>query len=120
MSDLPVHWSRSMGTCNSIWYLRTLEDPKLAKVDPRKAIRAKVKDRFLFTIMDFGNLSSWAFEGRMNTPFYKPFTSKVIEYTSPKLREPKVWLWIVENMRIEQVYKIVRKLQMDYDGMKSH
>ena len=89
-------------------------------VESRKAIRLKAKDRFSFAIMDFRNVPGSSFEGTMSTPFYTPFLSKFTEYASPKLREPEVWLWIVEDRRAEQVYEIVRKLQPDYAVSKSH
>ena len=44
----------------------------------------------------------------MNTPFYNPFLAKFLEYASPKMKEPDVWLWIVEDKRAEHIYKIMK------------
>lgn len=60
--------------------------------------------------MDFKNVPRNLFEGTMSTPFYGPFLDKFIEYSSPKPREPKVWLWTVEDMRAKKIYEIVIKL----------
>jgi hypothetical protein len=60
------------------------------------------------------------FEGTMSAPFYEPFFSKFVGYSSPRLREVDVWLWIVEDRKSEQVYDIVRKLQPEYAVSKSH
>lgn len=88
--------------------------------DPRKSIRTKAKDRFSFALLDFRNIPGSSFEGTMSVPFYEPFLSKFVEYASPRLREPEVWLWIVEDRRAEQVYEIARKLQPEYAVSKSH
>lgn len=89
-------------------------------VEPRKAIREQTKGRLTFAIMDFRNIPGSSFEGSMSTPFYEPFLSKLVEYASPNLREPEVWLWIVEDRRAEQVYNIVSRLQPYYAVSKSH
>lgn len=88
--------------------------------DPRKAIRLKAKDRFPFAILDFRNIPGSSFEGTMSTPFYEPFLTKFNDYGSPRLREPDVWLWMVEDRRAEQVYDIVRKMQPEYVVSKAH
>lgn len=46
----------------------------------------------------------------MSTPFYEPFFSKFIEYACLKLKEPKVWLWIMKDKRAKQICKIVKRL----------
>ena len=87
----------------------------------RSAIRAKANDSFSFALMDFRNIPLSSVEGTMSTPFYDTFLTKFIEYASPRLKEPEVWLWIVEDRRAEQVYEIVRKyMQPDYAVSKSH
>jgi hypothetical protein len=89
-------------------------------VESRKQIRVNATDRFSFGLIDFRNILGHTFEGTMSTPFYEGFMPKFVEYTSPKLREVDVWLWIVEDRRAEHVFEIVRKLQPDYTVSKSH
>lgn len=88
--------------------------------DPRKAIKRKIKDWFLFAILDFRNVPCSSFEGTMSMPFYEPFLTKFNEYASPMLREPDLWLWIVEDKMAEQVYDIVRKMLPEYAMSKTH
>ena len=76
----------------------------------RKAIRIRAGDRFPFSLSDFRNIHGGSIEGAMSSPFYEPFFSKFADYGSPRLREVDIWLWIVEDMKSEQVYELVRKL----------
>ena len=36
-------------------------------------------------------------------PFYNPFMAKFMEYKSPTMKEPHVWLWIVEQEKLPVV-----------------
>jgi hypothetical protein len=56
----------------------------------------------------------------MSTLFHKPVLAKLVDYATPKLGEINIWLWIVEYRRAEQVYDIVRKLQLEYAVSESH
>ena len=89
-------------------------------VDARKAIRTRARERFPFVLMDFKNILGSSFEGTMSIMFHEPFMSKFADYASPKLKKIDIWLWIVEDMRTKQVYKIVQKLHLEYVVSKSH
>ena len=71
-------------------------------------------------MIDFRNVLGSLFESNMSTFFYKPFLLKFVDYASSKFKEIDIWLWIVEDRRTKQVYKIVRKLQPDYVVSISH
>lgn len=44
-----------------------------------------------------------------------------LEYASSKWREPKVWVFIVENTKGKKIYKMVNnKMQLDSIVLKSH
>ena len=83
-------------------------------------IWTKIGDRFSFGMIDFRNILGSSFEGTMSTLFYEPFLFQCVNYVSPKFKEINIWLWIVEDKRTEQVYKLVRKLQLEYAVSKSH
>lgn len=80
----------------------------------------KTKDQFPFGIIDFRNIPGSTFEGTISTLFNEGFMAKFNDYASPKLREPDVWLWIMDGRRSEQVYGIVRTLQPEYVVTKSY
>ena len=103
--------------------LVTMEPLKIQgwlRVEPRKAIRMKANNHFPFALIDFRNIPGSSFEGTMSTMFHEQFMAKFVDYASPKLREIDIWQWIVEHRRAEQVYEIVRKLQLEYVVSKSH
>lgn len=45
----------------------------------------------------------------MSTCFYNPFLAKFIENMKLMLRETKVWLWFMEDMKAEHVHEIMRR-----------
>ena len=67
----------------------------------------RAKDHISFAFLDFKNIPWSMFEETMSTPFYDPFLIKFVEYVCPRMKEPNVWLWIVENRKAEQVYEIM-------------
>ena len=87
----------------------------------RAQVRLKAKDHISFALFDFRNIPGSTFEGTMSTPFYAPFLAKFVEYACPRLKEPDVWLLIVEDRRAEQVFELVtRKMQPEYAVSKCH
>jgi hypothetical protein len=57
------------------------------------------KDHISFALLEFMNYMGSSLKGIMSTPFYNPFLAKFVEYASPKMKEPDVWLWIVEDKK---------------------
>ena len=87
----------------------------------RAQVRIRAKDHISFALFDFRNIPGSTFEGTMVTPFFDPFLAKFTEYGCPRLKEPDVWLLIVEDRRAEQVYGLVtRKMQPEYAVSKCH
>ena len=41
-------------------------------------------------------------------------------YASPKFKEVDIWLWIVKDKKLKQVYEIVRRIATKYTVSKSH
>lgn len=89
-------------------------------LEARKAIRVKAGDRFPFALMDFRNIPGHTIGGSIDAPFYEFFMPKFIEYGCPRFREVDIWLWIVEDVKAEQLYELVKRLQPDYAVSKSH
>ena len=56
-----------------------------------------------FALIDFRGIPGGSRQGGVDMPFYNPFISKFIEYKSPAIREPHVWLWIVEQEKLPVV-----------------
>lgn len=59
----------------------------------------KAKDHISFALLEFRNYMGSSLKGAMSTPFYNPFLAKFVKYASPKMKEPDVWLWIVEDKK---------------------
>lgn len=54
--------------------------------------------------------------GSVENPFYEPFFSAFKRHRSPHIREPHVWLWIVEMEKALQVSNLYNTyLSTDYD-----
>jgi hypothetical protein len=47
--------------------------------------------------------------GTKDMPFYNPFMAKFMEYKSSAMREPHVWLWIVEQERLSDILELYEK-----------
>lgn len=87
----------------------------------RADLRVKANDHISFALLDFRNIPGHTFEGSMSTPFYESFMAKFVDYGCPRMKEPAVWLWIVEDRRAEQVFELVtRKMQPEYAVTKCH
>ena len=56
-----------------------------------------------FAVIDFRGIPGAYKQGAQGEPFYNPFMAKFMDYKSPTMREPHVWLWIVETERLSVV-----------------
>ena len=56
-----------------------------------------------FALIDFRGIPGAYRQGGKDMPFYEPFMTKFKEYRSPAMREPHVWLWIVEQEKLPVV-----------------
>ena len=89
-------------------------------VSDKNILLSRARECFSFVLMDFKNILGSSFEGTMSIMFHEPFMSKFADYASPKLKKIDILLWIVEDMRTKQVYKIVQKLHLEYVVSNSH
>ena len=49
-------------------------------------------------------------------PFYNPFMAKFMEYKSPAMREPHVWLWIVEQEKVSIITELYEEtIKFEYN-----
>ena len=73
--------------------------------------RAEVRvDRrgFPFAVIDFSGIPSASRRGAKGEPFYNLFMTKFMEYKLPTMREPHVWLKIVEQEKLSSVTKLYK------------
>ena len=56
-----------------------------------------------FGLIDFRCIPGCTRQGIKGMPFYEPFMTKLLELKSPGIREPHVWLWIVDQERLAAV-----------------
>ena len=69
-----------------------------------------------FAIFDFRGLPGAWKSGTVENPFYEPFFSAFKKRRSPAIREPHVWLWVVELEKAMQVSSLYNTyLSTDYD-----
>jgi hypothetical protein len=71
-----------------------------------------------FALLDFRRLpgSGSSRHGDKDHPFYNPFMAKFMDYKSPAMREPHVWLWIVEQDYQAEVTELYEKtIKFEYD-----
>lgn len=67
-------------------------------------------------ILDFRGIPGAWKSGSVENPFYEPFFSAFKKHRSPAIREPHVWLWIVELEKALQVSNLYTTyLSADYD-----
>ena len=59
-----------------------------------------------FALIDFRGIPGASRQGAKDMPFYNPFMTKFMEYKSPGMREPHVWLWIVEQEKLSVVTEL--------------
>src|SRR6202022_3359419 len=62
-----------------------------------------------FALIDFRGIPGASRQGAKDMPFYNPFMMKFMEYKSPAMREPHVWLWIVEQERLSEILELYEK-----------
>ena len=62
-----------------------------------------------FALIDFRSIPGASSRGTKDLPFYNPFMAKFMEYKSPAMREPHVWLWIVEQERVSDKLELYEK-----------
>jgi hypothetical protein len=62
-----------------------------------------------FALIDFRSIPGAKVRGTKDMPFYNPFMAKFMEYKSPAMREPHVWLWIVEQERLSDILELYEK-----------
>jgi hypothetical protein len=96
-------------------------EPKTMRFSPYDdhASRATVREDprgSPFAIFDFRGIPGAWKSGTADSPFYEPFYSAFKKHRSPAIREPHVWLWIVELEKTAQVIDLHNKtLSTDYD-----
>jgi hypothetical protein len=56
-----------------------------------------------FGIIDFRCILGCTRQGIKGMPFYEPFMSKFVSFKSPDIREPHVWLWVVDHEKLAAV-----------------
>ena len=56
-----------------------------------------------FAVIDFRGIPGAYKQGAQGEPFYNPFMAKFMDHKSPTMREPHIWLWIVETERLSVV-----------------
>ena len=75
--------------------------------------RAEVReDRrgYPFTLINFRGIPGASRQGAKDMPFYNPFMAKFMEYKSPAIREPHIWLWIVEQEKLSVVTELYEEM----------
>jgi hypothetical protein len=69
-----------------------------------------------FALLDFRHLPGLSRHGDKDMPFYNPFMAKFMDYKSPAMREPHIWLWIVEQDNQAEVTELYEKtIKFEYD-----
>jgi len=71
--------------------------------------RAKVREDQRgcpFALIDFKGIPGASRQGAKDMPFYNPFMAQFMEYKLPSMREPHVWLWIVEQKKLFAVIEL--------------
>ena len=69
-----------------------------------------------FALIDFRGIPGAYRQGGVDMPFYEPFMTKFQEHKSPGMREPHVWLWIVEQEKLPVVTGLYDKtVKHEYD-----
>ena len=63
----------------------------------------------LFALIDFRGIPGAYRQGGKDMPFYDPFMAKFMEYKLPAMREPHVWLWIVEQEKLSVITELYEK-----------
>lgn len=63
----------------------------------------KANDHIFFVLLDFGNSPKSLFKRTMTTLLYEPFLAKFVEYVGSMMKHPNLWLWIVEDIRANEV-----------------
>ena len=61
-----------------------------------------------FAIMDFQNMPGVNKSKSPGVAFYNPFMAKFQEFKSLAMREPHVWLWIVDTKRLSDVVELYK------------
>ena len=56
-----------------------------------------------FAMIDFRGIPGSSRQGARGMPFYEPFMTRFAEHRSPAMREPHVWLWIVEQDKVHAI-----------------
>ena len=59
-----------------------------------------------FAVIDFRSIPGASSRGTKDLPFYNPFMAKFMDYKSPNMREPHVWLWIVEQEKLPDIMQL--------------
>ena len=72
-----------------------------------------------FAILDFRGIPGSSKQHQPGSPFYNPFMSKFIDYKSPAMREPNVWLWVVEQEKVPAVLELYETLKFEYNIFQS-
>ena len=62
-----------------------------------------------FALIDFRGIPGAYRQGGKDMTFYDPFMTKFMEYKSPAMMEPHVWLWIVKQEKLTVVTKLYEK-----------
>lgn len=69
-----------------------------------------------FAILDFRGIPGAWKTGSADSAFYEPFYTAFKKYRSPHIREPHVWLWIVDVDKAAQVMNLYNSaLSVDYN-----
>ena len=69
-----------------------------------------------FAILEFRGIPGASRQGAKGVPFYNPFMEKFLEYKSPAMREPHVWLWIVEQKKVSVVTELYEEtMKFEYN-----
>ena len=63
---------------------------------------------FPFAVIDFSGIPSASRQGAKGEPFYNLFMTKFMEYKLPTMKEPHVWLGIVEQEKLSSVTKLYK------------
>lgn len=72
-----------------------------------------------FAIMDFRSIPGSYRQPPPGQHFYTPFMNKFIDYKSPAMREPHVWLWVVEQEKVPAVLELYETLKFEYNIFQS-
>ena len=72
-----------------------------------------------FAILDFRDIPGSSKQHQPGDPFCNPFMSKFIDYKSPALREPNVWLWVAEQEKVPAVLELYETIKFEYNIFQS-